>query len=159
VESLTRSDFSPTCPIAPSSGPRKASGVSESDFLFDTWAWWEYLHGSAVGTSLRDRYVLNKRFRVHTSAITLGELSAKLTSDGAHERVAPACGAIRRLSHIWDVTSDIAQEAGPAREELRQTAKTASLADALILVTSRRAGARLVSGDPAFAGVAGVISR
>jgi predicted nucleic acid-binding protein len=133
--------------------------VSESDFLFDTWAWWEYLVGTDVGTSLRDRYVLNKRFRIHTSAITLGELSAKLTSDGAPERVAPACGAIRRLSHIWDVNSDIAQEAGPAREELRRTSNTAGLADALILVTSRRAGARLVSGDSAFAGISGVITR
>jgi predicted nucleic acid-binding protein len=133
--------------------------VSDSDLLFDTWAWWEYLQGTAVGTSLRNRYVVDNRFRIHTSAITLGELSAKLAADGALERVAPACGAIRRLSHLWEVTPDIAQEAGPVRVELRRTSKKASLADALILVTSRRAGARLVSGDPAFAGVSGVITK
>jgi predicted nucleic acid-binding protein len=133
--------------------------VSESDLLFDTWAWWEYLHGTAVGSSLKERYVVNKRFRIHTSAITLGELSAKLTAEGVRDRVVQACGAIRRLSHIWDVTPDIAEAAGPVREELRQASKTASLADALVLVTARRAGARLVSGDPAFASVPDLIKR
>jgi len=146
-------------PIAPLSAPRKVNGVSDSDVLFDTWAWWEYLVGTAVGTSLRERYLEGQRFRVHTSALTFGELSAKLVSDGARDRVAPACGAIRRLSHVWEVNPDIAEEAGRVRDELRRTSRTASLADAIILVTSRRAGARLVSGDPAFAGVVGVIGQ
>ena len=132
--------------------------MSESDLLFDTWAWWEYLFGTETGNSLRRRYLDDRKYRIHTSSISLGEISAKLASTGARDRIVPACGAIRRLSHLWDVNADIAQEAGLAREELRRSRETASLADAIILVTSRRAGARLVSGDPAFAAVPGVIT-
>jgi predicted nucleic acid-binding protein len=133
--------------------------VSDSDPLFDTWAWWEYLQGSKVGASLRDRYVSSSRFRIHTSALTLRELASKLDSDGVRERAASACGAIRRLSHLWDVTADIAEETGLLREELREHSRSASLADAVIFVTSRRAGARIVSADLAFAGVPRVVSR
>jgi predicted nucleic acid-binding protein len=133
--------------------------VSESDILFDTWAWWEYLHQTAVGKSLRDRYAADRRFRLHTSAISLGELSARLQLDGAADRIATACGAIRRMSHVWDVTADIAQEAGPARARLREASEFASLADAIILVTAQRAGARIVSADPAFRDIPGVVSR
>jgi len=132
--------------------------VTESDLLFDTWAWWEYLHQTEVGTSLRDRFIASGRFRIHTSTITLAELSVRLHSDGASARSAAASGAIRRSSHVWDVTADIAQEAGPARAKLRESAASASLADAIILVTARRAGARIVSGDPAFKEVPGVVS-
>lgn len=132
--------------------------MTESDVLFDTWAWWEYLHQTPTGASLRMRYFVDGTARVHTSSLTIAEVSARLDADGASDRIAPACSAIRRMSHLWDVTADIAQEAGPIRRELRDRARSASLADAIILVTARKAGARLVSADPAFRGIAGVIS-
>ena len=133
--------------------------MTESDVLFDTWAWWEYLFQTPTGASLRDRFVEGSRFRIHTSAITLGELGARLVEDGADDRVVPACGSIRRMSRVWDVTSDIAQESGSARARLRTWARSASLADAIVFVTARRAGARIVSADPAFRGLPDVISR
>jgi predicted nucleic acid-binding protein len=132
--------------------------VTESDLLFDTWAWWEYLHGTNLGTSLRDRFVAKGGFRPHASAITLAELSARLTLGGAPARIAQACGAIRRTSRVWDVTADIAQEAGPARATLRESSPSASLADAIIRVTAQRAGASIVSANPAFKGITGVLT-
>ncbi len=132
--------------------------MTESDILFDTWAWWEYLHATAVGASLRDRFLDGARFRVHTSTITLAELSARLQADGSSESISSACGAIRRMSHLWDVTADIAQEAGPARAQLRESSPDASLADAVICVTARKAGARIVSADPAFRRSPGVVT-
>lgn len=131
--------------------------MTESDLVFDTWAWWEYLHETVLGASLRTRFVSSEQYRLHSSAITLGELSARLQSDGVAERIASTCGAVRRMSHIWDVTADIAQEAGLARAKLRQASPSASLADAIILVTAQRAGARIVSADPAFRDVPGVV--
>jgi predicted nucleic acid-binding protein len=133
--------------------------VSESDLLFDTWAWFEYLHQTPIGESLRRRFVLEPRYRLHTSSISLAEIGARLETMGAKERIDPACGSIRRASHIWDVTADIAQDAGPARARLREASDTASLADAIILVTAQRAGARIVSADPAFSGIPGTIRR
>ena len=155
----TRSDCFPTYRTNHLTGGRKVSGVSESDLLFDTWAWWEYLRATSTGKSLRNRYLRSGAYRVHTSVITLAELSAKLWSEGHGDRASAACGSIRRLSHIWEIDADIAQDAGPARTELRKSLETASLADAIIVVTSRRAGARLVSGDPAFAQVPGIIRK
>lgn len=133
--------------------------MTESDVLFDTWAWWEYLHQTSTGASLRRRFVEGDRFRLHTSAITLGEIGARLAADGTGDRVSSACGSIRRMSRVWDVTPDIAQEAGPARARLREGDRSASLADAIVFVTARRAGASIVSADPAFRGLPGVISR
>jgi predicted nucleic acid-binding protein len=132
--------------------------VTEYDLLFDTWAWWEYLHGTPSGNSLRQSYLEGSRFRIHTSAITLAELSARLHADNAVERIAWACGAVRRMSHVWDVTADIAQEAGPSRAALRKSSSAASIADALILVTARKAGARIVSADRAFKDLPGVLT-
>lgn len=131
--------------------------MSDSDLVFDTWAWWEYLHETRTGTSLRRRYGNPDRFRLHTSAISLGEIAARLVTDGARDRVGMVCGAIRRVSRTWDVTADIAQEAGRVRSRLRERTGSASLADAIILVTAQRAGARIVSADPAFSAVPGTI--
>ena len=133
--------------------------MSGSDLLFDTWAWWEYLHETPTGASLRRRYVDGGRFRIHTSAISLGEIAARLDTDGHADRTDLACGGIRRLSHLWDVTADLCQEAGRVRSRLRRSSPSASLADAIVFVTARRAGARIVSADPAFAEVPGTISR
>lgn len=133
--------------------------MTDSDLLFDTWAWWEYLHGTRVGSSLATRFVRPGKCRLHTSAITFGEISARLHADGASARVAETCGSIRRMSHVWDVTSDIAQEAGLARGALRAASPDAGLTDAIVFVTARRAGARIVSADRAFRLVPGVISR
>jgi predicted nucleic acid-binding protein len=135
------------------------SGVTESDLVFDTWAWWEYLHGTRIGEALRKHYLESGRFRIHTSAISLAEVAARLHVDSAADSVPAACGSIRRMSHMWDVSSDIAQEAGAARTALRRSSSTASLADAIILVTAQRAGARIVSDDPAFKNVPGVLAR
>lgn len=132
--------------------------MTDSDVLFDTSAWWEYLFETPTGARLRTRFVDDGRARIHTSAISLGEIGARLSEAGAEDRVGTICGSIRRMSRVWEVTADIAQEAGPVRSRLRTEAKDASLADALVLVTAQRAGARLVSSDRAFRAVPGVIA-
>jgi predicted nucleic acid-binding protein len=132
--------------------------VTDSDLLFDTGAWWEYLYDTPVGASLKKRFVSDGRYRLHTSAITLGEMGARLSADRALDRIGPACGAIRRMARVWDVTADIAQEAGVVRTRLRSYDPTASLADAIVVVTASRAGARIVSADPAFRGIPGTVS-
>ena len=134
------------------------SGVIESDVLFDTSAWWEYLFETPMGARLRARFVEGDRTRIHTSAISLGEIGARLSEQGTEGQIGMVCGAIRRMSRIWDITADIAQDAGPARSRLRRDTKDASLADAIVLITAQRAGALIVSSDRAFRGVPGTIA-
>jgi predicted nucleic acid-binding protein len=133
--------------------------VTESDLVFDTWAWWECLRETPVGSSLWDRFVRHGGYRVHTSAISFGELAARLDSEGSADRIGDVCSSIRRVSHVWDVTPDLAQDAGRQRARLRQSSSSASLADAIVLATAQRAGARIVSADPAFAAIPRTIDR
>jgi predicted nucleic acid-binding protein len=133
--------------------------MTASKVLFDTWAWWEVLQGSADGAALRRRYLDESEFQVLTAAITLGELSGKLSSEGAPDSVPLTINSIRNASMIIDLTGELAVEAGLLRTRLRKRAKSASLADGIVLATARQQGAKLISVDRAFAGEPDVSSR
>jgi predicted nucleic acid-binding protein len=124
--------------------------VTGSRVAFDTWAWWEVLQGSEIGVKLATKYLPEENSRVFTSAISLGELSAKLSLQGSSLSIPVMAASVQRRSEVVDVTSDLALEAGQVRTALRRVHPSASLADALVLLTARRSGAKLISIDPAF---------
>ncbi len=128
------------------------SGVTASKVLFDTWAWWEVLQGSPAGARLWRRYLDSSGVQVITSAISLGELSAKLASQGLEASIPVTISSIRRSSSVEDLTGDLAVEAGILRTRLRRKVRSASLADGIVLATARQHGARLISIDPALVG-------
>ena len=103
--------------------------MTASKVLFDTWAWWEVLRGSEVGAALQRRYLEAPGVQVLTAAISLGELSAKLSGEGSGESISPAVSSIRRASAVLDLSAELAVEAGKLRTQLRKRSKTASLAD------------------------------
>jgi predicted nucleic acid-binding protein len=131
---------------------KRRVGVTGSDVLLDTWAWWELLRGSKKGAAIQRRFLRSGRIRVHTSAITIGEITAKLASMGERGRVDIVLGSIRRTGPIHDVTVEVARTAGLIRAVLRKSAREASLADGIVLATARSVGAQLVSADSAFKG-------
>jgi predicted nucleic acid-binding protein len=120
--------------------------------VLDTWAWWEILRASPVGETLQQNYLDRGGTRVFTSSITLGEISAKMTSEGRKGDVTLVVASIRKESEIVDVSPEIAVSAGILRQDLRKVDSKASLADAIILSTARSLDAVLVSADPAFRG-------
>jgi predicted nucleic acid-binding protein len=126
--------------------------VTASKVLFDTWAWWEVLQGSTAGARLQRRYLDASGVDVLTSAISLGELSAKLSSQLAEESISLAVNSIRNSSTILDLTGELAVAAGVIRTRLRKKVQSASLADGIVLATARQHGARLISQDRAFGG-------
>lgn len=127
--------------------------MTASSVLFDTWAWWEVLHGTTLGKKLARRYVEAPGVRLHTSALSFGEIAAKLAAMGAEDRLPELSAAMRAAGEVHDVTHVIAQEGGTLRQELRQRAPDASLADGIILAQARSLGATIVSRDPAFRGM------
>jgi predicted nucleic acid-binding protein len=133
--------------------------VTASRILFDTWAWWEVLRGSAEGSDLQRRYLDPPGVQVLTSALTLGELSAKLASEGAEDSIPLTVTSVRRASMILELTAELAVEAGIVRSRLRKHSNFASLADAIVLATARQQRARLISRDQAFAGEPDVSAR
>lgn len=133
--------------------------MTASDVLFDTWAWWELFGGTPLGRRLRKRYLRARAVSVHTSAITCGELTAKLVRLGQESRVQEVMATLRMRSRLHDVTPEIAEEAGRLRAVLRRAEPDAGLADAIILATARSIGALVISDDSAFTGQADVKSR
>ncbi len=119
--------------------------------LLDTWAWWEILRGSSKGADLQKSYLEPEGTRVFTSSITLGEIAAKMASEGQRGDIPLVVASIRRESEIVDVSPEIAVSAGVLRQDLRKTDSQASLADAIVLSTARDLEAILISADPAFA--------
>ncbi|MFZ0830845.1 MAG: PIN domain-containing protein [Thermoplasmata archaeon] len=130
-----------------------------SDILLDTWAWWELLRGSRNGAVIRRRFLRPSGVRLHTSTITVGEISAKLASMGEARRIDGVIAAIRRAGRLHDVTTDLARTAGILRVELRKSDAQASLADGIVLATARSLGARLISADAAFRGQSDVVGK
>jgi predicted nucleic acid-binding protein len=132
--------------------------VTASRVLFDTWAWWEVLRGTAEGARLQERYLDTPGVEVLTSAISLGELSAKLSSQNSEDSIPLTMSSIRHSSTVVDLNGELAVAAGVLRTQPRKRSRTASLADAIVLATARQNGARVVSRDRDLAGEPDVTS-
>lgn len=131
--------------------------MTGSKAVFDTWAWWEVLRGSPMGLRLKSRYLDSDGVRVFTSTISLGEVAAKLASEGRLEDVPVVISSLRGASEFVEVTGELAVAGGRLRARLRERQASASLADGIVLETARSLRATLVSQDRAFRGVADVI--
>ncbi|MGP8075012.1 MAG: PIN domain-containing protein [Thermoplasmata archaeon] len=127
--------------------------MTGSEILLDSWAWWEVLHDTATGRRIAQKFLTAPPERVHTSALTLGELAAKLMLEGDESRIDLMETAIRSVSRLHDVSPALAIEGGRLRGRLRRGERAASLADGIILATARHEGARIVSADRAFRGL------
>lgn len=127
--------------------------------VFDTWAWWEVLHATPIGERLAKKYLEAPGIRLITPDLALVELSAKLARDGRAGETGTALAAVEAASEVVPVSREAAESCGPLLIELRKTNKGASLADAVMLSVARCEGARLISGDPCFAGLRDVSDR
>lgn len=132
-----------------------ASTVTASEVVFDTWAWWEVLHGTPTGRRLQSAHLA--KGKVHSSAYVIAELSAKLANAGLGGELAAVAQRIASAGRIVAVDARIAAAAGPLCLALRQRDPGASLADALMLATARSMGLKLVSADAAFKGQSDVL--
>jgi predicted nucleic acid-binding protein len=119
--------------------------------VFDAWAWWETLLGTPAGAKLMQKYLEGPEFRVLTVDVALAEISSKMARNGVPEETAPALNAVEAGSEVIPISRAAAEAAGPLVVELRKTDRGASLMDAIMLASAREQGAKLVSGDRAFA--------
>ncbi|MHB8605120.1 MAG: PIN domain-containing protein [Thermoplasmatota archaeon] len=125
--------------------------------VLDTWAWWEILHGTALGKRFSERYLEHPDIQALTLDVSLAEISAKLARSDAAEHIERCLEAMESTSRLVGVTGAIARAAGPLIVELRKTDRNASLVDAIVLAAARERGARLVSNDACFAKMKDVV--
>lgn len=129
--------------------------MNASEVVFDTWAWWEVLHGTPTGRRLQATYLAAGK--VHSSAYVVAELAAKLADAGREKDLAEVTHRLASAGRLIPVDAAVAAEAGRLRKALRRRDPGASLADAIMLATARGLGLRLVSAGVAFKGQPDVV--
>jgi predicted nucleic acid-binding protein len=115
----------------------------------DAYAWVEYLDGTPRGEKLRA--ILEGDAEVYTSAVTLAEVVSKAARAGRDHQTAYA--VIHGNSTVVDANEQLSNQAGVLHAEIRRTVHDFGLADAYVLATARRLGAKVLTGDPHFADI------
>lgn len=117
--------------------------------VVDSYAWVEYAAGSEEGD--RAREYIEGDYALYSPAVVVAELSDRATRTDRRadwdERLFPF---IRRQTTIEPLTTELANQAGEVKWELRGSSPEAGLADAIVLATARDHDARVLTGDPDF---------
>jgi predicted nucleic acid-binding protein len=133
---------------------RKELNSEIIEYLLDTYAWVEYFIGSDQGETVKNLIELE---RIHTSIISVAELSDKYCRDGLIDEWENRYKFITSKSNILHLTMDIAKNAGSRKLNLRKTIKKIGLADAIIIETAFQNNLRIVSGDTHFEGLDNIL--
>ena len=118
-------------------------------YVIDAYAWIEYFIESNKGKKVKE-IVESEDNEIFVSVITIAEVS----SIGVRENRDVELGnkIILGLSSIYFINLELAKEAGILHAEIRKKIKDFGLADAFVLLTARKLGAKIVTGDPHFKG-------
>lgn len=118
-----------------------------TEYLLDTYAWVEYFSGSEEGLVVKR---LIESARIHTSIISIAELSDKYHREGLSDDWEDRYKFIISKSNIFQISMEIAKNAGPKKWMLKESTKEIGLADAIIVETAYQNKLTIVSGDPHF---------
>src|SRR3989344_1284953 len=119
-------------------------------YVLDSYAWVEYFIASEKGRKVKE--ILEARNNeIHTSVITIAEVCGKAKKENAD--VEEAYRQMLLISKIESITPEIAKEASSLRHEMRKKEENFGLADAIILVTAKTIGAKVLTGDRHFKGI------
>jgi predicted nucleic acid-binding protein len=113
--------------------------------VLDSFAWIEYFNGTSAGEKVQN---FLETGRAVTPAIVVAELSEK------HKRLnrdfGPKYDFVKARTSIVPFEEELARVAGELNFERKKKVKGWGMADSIILATARRAGSRIVTGDPHF---------
>src|SRR3989338_7931802 len=112
-------------------------------YVIDAHAWIEYFLGSDRGKKVKEIIEFNEN-EIFTSIITVAEVVSvtKRENRDAEEKYRD----ILNLSNIHFINLELAKETGILHAETK--IKHFGLADTFVLLTARKLGAKVVTGDP-----------
>ena len=118
-------------------------------YVIDAHAWIEYFIGSDRGNEVKKILESNEN-EIFTSVITIAEVVSitKRENRDAEQKYMDMIN----LSKIHFINPEFAKEAGILHAEIRKKIKDFGMADAFVLLTARKLGAKIVTGDPHFKG-------
>lgn len=123
-----------------------------TSYVVDSYAWVEYLEGSPKGT--RVEQLLSRSENAWTPTPVLAEVTSKVVRSGKDPAI--AWQALRAWSTILPLDSETARAAGGLHAAYRVKVRDFALTDAVVLAVSRKRAAKVLTGDPHFAGMKGV---
>lgn len=118
--------------------------------LIDSWAWIEFFKGSKAGEKVKDLIVGSDI--VVISAINMAEVYRWFLKYYTDTDANDARRVMKGSCFVVPVTEDIAVEA-----TVIQHREKWSLGDAIIYATAKHEQAKIVTGDPDFKGIKGVV--
>jgi predicted nucleic acid-binding protein len=119
----------------------------------DAYAWVEYLDGTKKGEKLRE--LLNSEAETYTSTVSISEVISKAARTGRDCKI--AYNIITSNSTIVNADEQLSYETGIIHAEMRREIRDFGLADAYVLATARKIGAKILTGDPHFNNVEGAV--
>jgi predicted nucleic acid-binding protein len=119
-------------------------------FIIDSWAWLEYLEGSAAGRKVRDRIVDNRN-EIFTHVVSIAEVISRVRR--GDKDADAAWKAIVTNSKVVGISETDAKEVGLLHAKIKSESPNFGLADAFVLAAARKLGGKVLTGDPDFAGI------
>ncbi len=123
-------------------------------YVIDAWAWMEYLDGSAKGDKVRT-IIEGKGSELYSSAVSLTEVMSKLMRTGKDAGV--ALRAVTGLSRVVEADARMAAAAAECHARMRKKSPDFGLGDAFVVAAASSLDAKVVTGDPHFEGLPGVV--
>ncbi|MBI4980170.1 PIN domain-containing protein [Candidatus Woesearchaeota archaeon] len=123
-------------------------------FVIDAYAWVEYFGGSLLGEKVKS-IVENTSNEIFTNVLTIAEMASHFERKGI--AFVEAKRIIFSLSTIYIIDETFAEDAGKLHAKIKPLRKHMGLADVIILLTARKLGAKVVTGDEDFKGLKEVI--
>lgn len=121
--------------------------ISQNTYLLDSWAWVEYFDATKHGGKIKE-YLENVDNAIITCSINLAEVVRKFVSKENDPHI--ALKGINSLSKIIPLDSELAFSSGELHAKLKHKSRDFGLADAIVLATARKHGAKILTGDPHF---------
>lgn len=122
-------------------------------FVVDTWAWLEYLQGSPAGRKVKE-ILEDPENEITANSIIVAELWSQARRRG--QDLTPVIEAINAAT-VTPLDRALGEAAGETHARIRKSKPDFPLADAFVLETARRLGAKVVTGDPHFRGEKDVV--
>jgi predicted nucleic acid-binding protein len=118
-------------------------------YVMDSFAWIEYFLGSEKGFKIK-KIVESHSDELFTSKVSIAEICSFLKREKGE--VEKKYLDIFNSSNIHYINNEFAKEAGILHAEIRKKIKDFRLVNSFILLTARKLGARVITGDPHFKG-------
>lgn len=118
-------------------------------YVIDSYAWLEYFMGTAAGEKAK-KIIDSTEDEKLTPTICMAEIYAKILRSGGHEKAETRRSFIKLRSAAVSLTEEIAVEAAKVDVEMKKKTAGWGLADSIVLGTTRKKKAKVLTGDRHF---------